>query len=284
MKNIIQNENLENITNTVQSEDDIQKEDDILSMILYGKNSIEYKEEYTRLNEIIKTERIKKYTYFSISLYTDFYKDIINKLLNEIDIFHIIGIPQTYYQDKFSEEQIYDDYDYHRHLQHDITNNLVKIIKYIYYNNLSNYLSIITMLKTICIYNLIKDDIAHKCRRYSTESEHVQLLFRTENIEFFSNLKNIHIEKSYAIKIRSLSGEILNTFEYNMVKYIYNIFKYLSSLYTNNYSLIIDGIDYKTPIFFKNRINIRPHLQLLVENIKSIDNIVIIFISNQDFD
>lgn len=262
----------------------IPSEDDILSMRLYGKNSIEYNEEYTNLKEIIKTEQIVKYAHFSISLYTDFYKDIINKLLDEIDIFHIMELTQDQLKDNFSDEQIFADHNYHGNLQYYITKNLIKIIKYIYYNNSLNYLSIITMIKTICFYNLIKDTIERKARSYSAESNYVLSLFKSENIEFFINLKNIFIEKSYVIKIRSLSGEILNTFEYNMVKYIYDIFKYLSLIYHNNYSLIIDGIDYKTPIFLKNKLNIRPYLQLLVEDIKDFDNIVIIFISNQDAD
>lgn len=101
-------------------------------------------------------------------------------------------------------------------------------------------MSIISLLRTIYIYNEIKNIYLQKAFNINKNNYLTIKIFTNQNINFFINLKNYLLEKTNIIKIITLSGENLLSFPLENIESVSDIFDYISLLY-DNYYLIIDN-------------------------------------------
>jgi hypothetical protein len=95
-------------------------------------------------------------------------------------------------------------------------------------------------LRTIYIYNEIKNIYLQKAFNINKNNYLTIKIFTNQNINFFINLKNYLLEKTNIIKIITLSGENLLSFPLENIESVSDIFDYISLLY-DNYYLIIDN-------------------------------------------
>jgi len=195
-------------------------------------------------------ELLQKYNKLFLSIY-DITEEELNKILITDDLCTNIILIKDKYLNKYVCKHSYHNYyifDSYKdmfyenlyqnlflNLGFDMIRDIITILNYDF------YIDLIKIIRSIVIYECCKTDILE----FNELGINFIDIFRYNNLSFFTILYQFVNDKDKEYKLYDLSGNIIYTFDFNMIKTINDLIVCISIL-NDRFIIIIDGNTFKS--------------------------------------